>query len=136
MSEEWYLSRVSDFMLLLCKRDETRNVLSRRLKKEPEELSKLYLLIEKLDKMGYANGIDFAFATHRIDTIKEDKHLGLIELRVDKSLWRVICYWDKKRECIVILDAFKAHQHKRMSEIVASVERQIEIVQLLLEEVC
>lgn len=69
-NDSWELQQISDFIYLLCETGETKNILQRRFKKDPTALKMLYKLIEKLDELGYEDGIQFAFKSHRIDTIR------------------------------------------------------------------
>lgn len=84
-------------------------------------LDALYDLIEKIDELGYDGGIDFAFSTNLFDTIKGTK-LSLIEIRRFGKTWRVITYWSKKEKALVMLDAFEAHRHKSMNEMLKQIE--------------
>ena len=95
-------------------------MLQKRFKKEINTLNALYDLIEKIDELGYDNGIDFAFNTNRFDTIKGTK-LSLIEIRRFGKTWRVITYWSKKKKMLVMLDAFESHKHKDMNEMLKQV---------------
>lgn len=120
--EDWQLKQIADFFYLLVNgSDATRkDILQKRFKKEINTLNALYDLIEKIDELGYDNGIDFAFNTNRFDTIKGTK-LSLIEIRRFGKTWRVITYWSKKKKMLVMLDAFESHKHKDMNEMLKQV---------------
>lgn len=121
--EDWQLEQIADFFYLLVDRNDAtgKNILQKRFKKELSVLNALYDLIEKIDELGYSNGVDFAFNTKRFDTIKGTK-LSLIEIRRFGKTWRVITYWCRKKKSFVVLDAFEAHKHKSMNEILKQVE--------------
>ena len=89
--EDWQLKQIADFFYLLVDGSDAagKDILQKRFKKETNTLSALYDLIEKIDELGYDNGIDFAFNTNRFDTIKGTK-LSLIEIRRFGKTWRVI----------------------------------------------
>lgn len=120
--EDWQLKQIADFFYLLVDGSDVagKDILQKRFKKETNTLSALYDLIEKIDELGYDDGIDFAFNTNRFDTIKGTK-LSLIEIRRFGKTWRVITYWDKKKKMLVMLDAFEAHKHKDMNEMLKQV---------------
>lgn len=120
--EDWQLKQIADFFYLLVNGSDTtgKDILQKRFKKETNTLSALYDLIEKIDELGYDNGIDFAFNTNRFDTIKGTK-LSLIEIRRFGKTWRVITYWSKKKKMLVMLDAFESHKHKDMNEMLKQV---------------
>ena len=121
--EEWQLKQISDFFYLLFDGHDAmgKDVLQKRFKKDLNTLGALYDLIAKLDELGYDDGVDFAFNTNRFDTIKGTK-LSLIEIRRFGKTWRVITYWSKKNKAVVMLDAFEAHKHKDMSEMLKQAE--------------
>ena len=120
--EDWQLKQIADFFYLLVNGSDTtgKDILQKRFKKETNTLSALYDLIEKIDELGYDNGIDFAFNTNRFDTIKGTK-LSLIEIRRFGKTWRVITYWSKKKKMLVMLDAFESHKHRDMNEMLKQV---------------
>lgn len=120
--EDWQLKQIADFFYLLVDGSDVagKDILQKRFKKETNTLSALYDLIEKIDELGYDDGIDFAFNTNRFDTIKGTK-LSLIEIRRFGKTWRVITYWNKKKKMLVMLDAFEAHKHKDMNEMLKQV---------------
>lgn len=120
--EDWQLKQIADFFYLLVNESDAtgKDILQRRFKKEINTLNALYDLIEKIDELGYDNGIDFAFNTNRFDTIKGTK-LSLIEIRRFGKTWRVITYWSKKKKMLVMLDAFESHKHKDMNEMLKQV---------------
>lgn len=120
--EDWQLKQIADFFYLLVDGSDVagKDILQKRFKKETNTLSALYDLIEKIDELGYGDGIDFAFNTNRFDTIKGTK-LSLIEIRRFGKTWRVITYWSKKKKMLVMLDAFEAHKHKDMNEMLKQV---------------
>lgn len=130
----WQLDQIADFFYLLVDGDDRsgRNILQRRFKKEPTALSALYDLIEKVDELGYEDGIDFAFNTNRFDTIRGTR-LSLIEIRRFNKTWRVITYWSKRKKAFVMLDAFEAHRSKDMSEMLKQVKplakRAVELIE-------
>ena len=112
------LKRLSDCFYVLIGNEgvyETGFV-GKRLKKEPEVLGALYDLIEKIDVLGYRDGVDFAFASKRFDAIR-GTNLTIVEIRRIGKTWRVLCYWDRPRRALVLLDAFEAHRHKKMDVV-------------------
>lgn len=119
----WQLKQIADFFYLLVDGSESsgKDVLQKRFKKDLASLSALYDLIERVDKLGYELGTKFAFNTNRFDTIKNTK-LSLIEIRRFGKRWRVLTYWSKKRRAFVMLDAFEAHRHKSMNDMLKQVE--------------
>lgn len=123
MKEAWELEQIADFFYLLVDGNDVtgKNILQKRFKKELNALDALYDLIEKIDELGYDDGIDFAFNTNRFDTIKGTK-LSLIEIRRFGKTWRVVTYWSKKKRALVMLDAFEAHRHKSMNEMLKQIE--------------
>ena len=132
---DWRLEPVADFIFLLSEKDESKNILRKRFKKDANALTELFQIIEKIDELGYDNGTEFAFSHQYMDTVKGNGALGLIEIRVKKKLWRVITYWDQDKKLFVMLDAFEAHKHKTMTNIVKLVKPRLEIVKELLKEV-
>lgn len=121
--DNWRLEQTSDFFYLLVDGDDRsgKNILQKRFKKELDALNALYDLIEKVDELGYRDGIDFAFNTNRFDTIKGTR-LNLIEIRRFNKTWRVITYWSKRKKALVMLDAFEAHRSKDMNEMLKQVK--------------
>lgn len=110
-NDSWELQQISDFVYLLRKAGESKTILQHRFKKDQAALRILYELIEKLDELGYEDGISFGFGSHRLDTIRNHGDLGLIEIRVKDTLWRVFTHWSRRKKVLVILDAYKAHRH-------------------------
>lgn len=136
MSEgDWCLEPIADFVFLLAREGDTRNVLQRRFKKDLTALAELFDIIEKVDGFGYEDGMRFAFDCRYIEPIRAYGDLGLVEIRVKRTLWRVVTYHDRERRKLVILDAFEAHKHKAMGEMVEQVEARRAMAIRLLEEV-
>lgn len=133
--DAWILQELSSFIYLLCKRNEARTILQRRFKKDQPALSMLFKTIEKIDELGYEDGVTFAFDSHRMDTIRGHGEYGLIEIRIKDTLWRVIAYWSKAQHLFVILDAFEAHRHKSMDEEVKLVLPRARQAKKLVEEI-
>ena len=133
--EDWQLKQISDFFYLLVDGNGAtgKDILQKRFKKETNALSALYDLIEKIDELGYDDGINFAFNTNRFDTIKGTK-LSLIEIRRFGKTWRVITYWSKKKKALVMLDAFEAHKGKRMDEMLKQVDPLVRQAIRLMED--
>ena len=133
--EDWQLKQISDFFYLLVDGNGAtgKDILQKRFKKETNALSALYDLIEKIDELGYDDGINFAFNTNRFDTIKGTK-LSLIEIRRFGKTWRVITYWSKKKKALVMLDAFEAHKRKRMDEMLKQVDPLVRQAIRLIED--
>lgn len=133
--EDWQLKQISDFFYLLVDGNGAtgKDILQKRFKKETNALSALYDLIEKIDELGYDDGINFAFNTNRFDTIKGTK-LSLIEIRRFGKTWRVITYWSKKKKALVMLDAFEAHKRKRMDEMLKQVDPLVRQAIRLMED--
>ena len=109
MEEKCELKRISEFFYLLVDASDPsgKDILQKRFKKEPNALDQLYLLIERIGKLGYMNGVDYAFRTSLFDTIKGPIK-SLIEIRKFSDPWRVLTYNDSKRKKHVMLDAFQA----------------------------
>lgn len=135
--DNWRLEQISDFFYLLVDGNDRsgKNILQKRFKKELDALNALYDLIEKVDELGYRDGIDFAFNTNRFDTIRGTR-LSLIEIREIRRFnktWRVITYWSKRKKAFVMLDAFEAHRSKDMSEMLKQVKplakRAVELIE-------
>ena len=133
--EDWQLKQISDFFYLLVDGNGAtgKDILQKRFKKETNALSALYDLIEKIDELGYDDGINFAFNTNRFDTIKGTK-LSLIEIRRFGKTWRVITYWSKKKKALAMLDAFEAHKRKRMDEMLKQVDPLVRQAIRLIED--
>ena len=133
--EDWQLKQISDFFYLLVDENGAtgKDILQKRFKKETNALSALYDLIEKIDELGYDDGINFAFNTNRFNTIKGTK-LSLIEIRRFGKTWRVITYWSKKKKALVMLDAFEAHKRKRMDEMLKQVDSLVRQAIRLMED--
>ena len=131
----WQLKQIADFFYLLVDGSESsgKDVLQKRFKKDLASLSALYDLIERVDKLGYELGTEFAFNTNRFDTIKNTK-LSLIEIRRFGKTWRVLTYWSKKRRAFVMLDAFEAHKHKSMNDKLKQVEPLVTHAARLVED--
>lgn len=108
MEEKWELKRISEFFYLLVDASDPsgKDILQKRFEKEPNALDQLYLLIERIGKLGYMNGVDYAFRTSLFDTIKGPIK-SLIEIRKFSDPWRVLTYNDSKKKKLVMLDAFK-----------------------------
>ncbi|MEI3376774.1 MAG: hypothetical protein V8R08_02875 [Coriobacteriales bacterium] len=130
----WFLEPITDFVFLLAREGEAKNILQRRFKKDRLALVGLFDIIEKVDGFGYEDGIRFAFDCKYMESISARNGLGLIEIRVKRTLWRVVTYHDRKRKKLVILDAFEAHRHKTMEHVVEQVEPRRVMAIRLLEE--
>ena len=76
----------------------------------------------------------FGQATRRIKSIN-DKHLILIEIRTDKTLWCVVTYVDNDKKVFVMIDAFKNHGKKAMGKVVEECDDRIRRVSKLVREV-
>ena len=133
--DSWQLKQIADFFYLLVDGDEVsgKDVLPKRFKKDMGALSALYDLIERIDELGYELGTEFAFNTNRFDTVKGTK-LSLIEIRRFGKTWRVLTYWSKKRRAFVMLDAFEAHKHKSMNDMLKQVEPLVTHAARLVED--
>ena len=131
----WQLKQIADFFYLLVNRNEAsgKDALQKRFKKDMGALSALYDLIERIDELGYELGTEFAFNTNRFDTVKRTK-LSLIEIRRFGKTWRVLTYWSKKRRAFVMLDAFEAHKHKSMNDMLKQVEPLVTLAARLVED--
>jgi hypothetical protein len=95
----------------------------------------LYDLLVQLDTLGFDGAMEFGRDTKRIKTISNNKHLSLIEIRIGKTLWRVIAYVDYGRKVLVMIDAFEHHKSKSMSRAVEECESRIRRTVKLLGEV-
>ena len=128
MEEKCELKRISEFFYLLVDASDPsgKDILQKRFKKEPNALDQLYLLIERIGKLGYMNGVDYAFRTSLFDTIK-----GPIKSLIEP--WRVLTYNDSKRKKHVMLDAFQAHKHVSTLKAAQRVESKMETAKKLLE---
>lgn len=134
-SDRWQLKQIADFFYLLVDNDDEsgKDILQKRFKKDKAAHESLLNLIEKIDEMGYTNGVEFAFASKRFDTIKGTS-LSLIEIRRFDKTWRVITYLSKKRQKLVMLDAFEAHKHISMEKKIEQIKPLAEHAMRLLEE--
>lgn len=131
---DWWLEPIADFFYLLRERGELKSALQKRFKKDPNALQELFAIIERIDEMGYDDGVEFAFDCKYMDTVRNDEALKLIEIRVKKRLWRVITYWDRGGKRFVMIDAFEAHKHKSMGDMVKQVKPKVAIAKRLLGE--
>lgn len=131
---DWWLEPIADFFYLLREHGESKSVLQRRFKKDSDAYRELFAIIAKIDGMGYDDGVEFAFDCRYMDTVRNDEALKLIEIRVKKRLWRIITYWDRSRKRFVMIDAFEAHKHKGMSDMVKRVKQKAMIAKKLLGE--
>lgn len=135
MSEgAWFLEPIADFVFLLAREAEAKSILQRRFKKDRTALAELFDIIEKVDGFGYEDGIRFAFDCRYMEPVSARGGLGLVEIRVKRTLWRVVAYHDRRRKKLVILDAFEAHRHKTMGQLVEQVEPRRATAIRLLEE--
>lgn len=134
LEEKWELKRISEFFYLLVDASDPsgKDILQKRFKKEPNAQDQLYLLIERIGKLGYMNGVDYAFRTSLFDTIKGPIK-SLIEIRKFSDSWRVLTYNDSKRKKLVMLDAFQAHKHVSTLKAAQRVESKMETAKKLLE---
>ena len=125
---EWYLKPISDFFFLLDRRSNNgiKNILTKRFKKNEDAIGNLLSLIGEIDSLGYEDGLDFAFKTERIKTIKNQK-LSLIEIRKFYEKWRIITYFDKDNKRFIMIDAFNAHNGKDLDKKVKEIKDQINI---------
>ena len=135
MSEgSWFLEPIADFVFLLAREGEARNILQKRFKKDWPALAELYRIIEKIDGFGYEEGMKFAFGCSYIEPVSTSDNLCLVEIRVKRTLWRVVTYHERRRKKLAMLDAFEAHKHKTMVEMIRQVETRRTIAIRLLEE--
>ena len=134
-NDSWKLQQISDFVYLLRETGESRTILQQRFKKDQPALRMLYKFIEKMDELGYEDGIEFAFSSHRLDTIRNHGGLGLIEIRIKDTLWRVFTHWSKSKKVLVMLDAYKAHQHTTVEEEAKLVLPRARQAKKLVEEI-
>lgn len=132
---DWWLEPIADFIYLLHECNGEKTILQKRFKKDPNALIELFQIIEKIDELGYEDGVDFAFTAGYMDTVKSGDALSLIEIRVKKQLWRVISYWDREKKLFVMLDAFEHHKHKRMTDFVRKIKPELEAAKELLKGV-
>ena len=134
--DAWVLKEIGDFIYLLnCHAPDEKDVLQRRFKKDMKSFKVLYELLGQLDGLGFDSAMKFGRDTKRIKTIVNNKHLSLIEIRVGKTLWRVITYVDDGKKVLVMIDAFEHHKAKSMNKAVEEVEGKVRIAMKLLEEV-
>lgn len=135
MEEKWELKRISEFFYLLVDASDSseKDILQKRFKKDPNALNDLYTTIEKIAQHGYTKGVEYAFRAAYFDTIK-GSIIGLIEIRRFRDVWRVLTYHDKKRKKLVMLDAFKAHEHVSTLKAAQRVEPKAEIAKKILEK--
>jgi len=117
--EGFRLVQVSDFFYIL-EDVSGKSRVQQHMKKDVEAGEELYDIIEKIDELGYGDGIEFALAARYFKFIKGTP-MSIIEIRRIKETWRVIAYWDRGRERIVLLDAFKAHANKPMNKMLRQV---------------
>ncbi|WP_169815802.1 hypothetical protein [Denitrobacterium detoxificans] len=118
---------------LLVRNGERENILQKRFKKHAQAYGELFRIVQYLSSLDYESCIAVGFDGRYFDTIRADGDLSLIEIRVRNTLWRVIAYWVRDRRMIVVLDAFEAHKHKSMFEMVKVVTPKLLIVDELLE---
>ena len=131
----WVLQPISSFVYLLHNRRDRQTILQQRFKKNASALKMLYKTIEKVDELGYDLGVEFAFQSHRFDTIRNHGNYSLIEIRVKDTLWRAITYWSKPKRLFVILDAFEAHKHQSLEEKVKQIAPLAQRAKELTEEI-
>ena len=133
--EAWDLLAIGDFIYLLdCRNSSEATILQRRFKKDRVALEILYDLLERLDGLGFEGALSFGLQTKRLKPISNNKHLQLIEIRVGKTLWRVITVVDRKHKALVMIDAFQHHKKKTMNQMVNESESRIRAALRLLEE--
>ena len=119
---DWRLEQLADFFyLLVSKNEKKKDILQKRFKRDISAHALLYDLIEKIDEMGYEEGVEFAFNSKRFKTIKHTPY-NLIEIRRLNKTWRVIAYWNKQKRIFVLLDAFEAHKDKSMNNMLKQIE--------------
>ena len=133
--EDWSLQPIADFVFLLVRKNDTRNILHKRFKKDQPALAELYNVIARIDEFGYEEGLEFAFAHDYMDTVRASGNMCLVEIRVKRTLWRVITYHAEDRKKLVMLDAFKAHEHKTMEDMVKQVKAKRDIAIRLIKEI-
>lgn len=134
-NRKWYLQPIGDFISLLCDADEMKTILQKRFKKDPDALSTLFEIIEKIDEMGYQDGMNFARSACYIASIQTHGNLSLIEIRIRDCLWRVVTYHSIQKKHLVMLDAFENHRGITMNEMIKRIEAKVPVVRRLLEEV-
>lgn len=131
----WRLDKINSFIYLLnCYAPDEENVLARRFKKDKSSLDVLYGQLAEFDRLGFDAAMEFGRLTKRIKTISNNKHLALIEIRVGKTLWRVITHVDTKKKVLVMVDAFQNHKKKTMNKAVVENESKIRKAMELLRE--
>lgn len=132
----WRLKEIGDFIFLLdCYGVGERDVLQRRFKKDESSLRMLYDQLTDFEKLGFDGAMEFGRLTERIKTISNNKHLALIEIRVGKTLWRVITHVDYEKKVFVMIDAFQHHKKKTMNQAVEENKSKIRKAMELLREV-
>ena len=94
----------------------------------------MYDQLAAFEKLGFDDSMEFGRLTKRIKTISNNKHLALIEIRVGKTLWRVITYVDYETKVFVMIDAFRHHK-TTMNQAVEENESKIRKAMELLREV-
>lgn len=133
--DAWTLKGIGDFIYLLDRHAPNKNdVLQRRFKKDMDSLTKLFDILSTFDSLGFDGAMRFGQATRRIKSIN-DKHLILIEIRTDKTLWCVVTYVDNDKKVFVMIDAFKNHGKKAMGKVVEECDDRIRRVSKLVREV-
>lgn len=133
--DDWSLLPIADFVFLLVRKGDDRNVLRKRFKKDQPALVELHSIIGKIDELGYEDGMEFAFSAEYIKSITTDGDMGLVEIRVKRTLWRVVTYHARDQKKLVMLDAFKAHEHKTMENMVKQVKAKRDIADRLIKEI-
>lgn len=132
----WRLDRVGDFIYLLnCYGPDEDDVLKRRFKKDMSSFEILHDHLAAFEELGFEGAMEFGRLTKRIKTISNNKHLALIEIRVGKTLWRVITHVDYEKKVFVMIDAFQHHKKKPMNKAVEENKRKIRKAMELLGEV-
>ncbi|MCR5582450.1 MAG: hypothetical protein K6F70_02405 [Eggerthellaceae bacterium] len=132
-NDEWMLKQIAGFFYALVRRSESKTILQKRFKKDRPVLTEFYSIIEAIDAQGYQAGVDFAFRQRYFDSVIANGSLSLVELRVRGTLWRVVMYWVREERLFVVLDAFEAHKHKSMFDVIKVIRPKVRIVDGLLE---
>ena len=132
----WRLKDIGGFIYLLnCYGPDEQDVLQRRFKKDKSSLHMLYDQLTAFEKLGFDGAMEFGRLTKRIKTISNNKHLALIEIRVGKTLWRVITHVDYEKKVFVMIDAFEHHKKKTMNQEIEENESKIRKAMEMLREV-
>ena len=134
--DAWTLKEIGDFIYLLdCHAPDKNDVLQRRFKKDQDSFKILFDMLSQFDSLGFDGAMKFGQQTGRIRGIRNNKHLTLIEIRVGKTLWRVITYVSYEKKALVMIDAFEHHKKKTMNKVVEECTDRIRRASKLIREV-